>query len=48
MLDLMLVLFLAFLRKFHTISIVVTQIDIPTNILLVFPFLHILANICYS
>ena len=30
------------------ISIVVTQIYIPANIVLGFSLLHILANICYS
>ena len=43
----MVVLFLVFWETAFLFSTVVAPIHIPTNNLKVFPFLHILANICY-
>ena len=43
----MVVLFLVFWGTSILLSIVVAQIYIPTNGIQVFPFLHILINICY-
>ena len=36
-----------FLRNLHTVSIVAIPVSIPTNRVLLFSFLHILANACY-
>ena len=43
----MVVLFLVFWETAVLFSTVVAPIHIPTKSLKVFPFLHILANICY-
>ena len=37
----------SYLRNLHTVSIVASSVYIPTNSAPGFPFLHILANICY-
>ena len=37
----------SFLRNLHTVSIVAAPIYTPTNSVQGFPFIHILANICY-
>ena len=47
LLDHMVVLFLVFWGTFVLFSVVTTPIYIPTNSVGGFPFLHILANICY-